>query len=53
MIEKGGKTTMKVFLISILLLVSGLAQADCQYNGKTVSEGTVIGPYTCVNGKWV
>jgi hypothetical protein len=45
---------MKTLLFTILLLfISGLAQADCLYNGKTVSEGTVIGPYTCVNGKWV
>jgi hypothetical protein len=36
-----------------LFFFASLAQADCVYNGQTVSEGTVIGPYTCVNGQWV
>ena len=45
---------MNRLVISILLLMfASVSQADCIYNGKSVSEGTVIGPYTCENGKWV
>ena len=40
-----------IFFLS--LLVSGLAIADCTYNGAVYAEGTVIGPYVCSNNEWV
>ena len=39
-----------------LALVSALAApalADCTRNGVRVPEGTVMGPFKCVDGKWV
>jgi len=43
----------KSLITFILLIISNMAVADCTYNGKTYSEGTVIGPYVCRQGKWV
>jgi len=39
-------------LITLFLLLSNTVLADCTYNGKNYSEGTVIGPYVCRDGKW-
>lgn len=41
------------FIASLMLAVPAFANAGCVYNGKVYPEGTVIGPYTCSNGKWV
>jgi len=40
-------------LLVALMLLSGSAFADCTIDGKTYSEGSVFGPLTCVDGKWV
>ena len=45
-----GKT---IFLLVLLALFAQPVLADCEYNGKTYPEGTVIGPYVCKDGKWV
>ena len=37
----------------LLALSGGHVFASCTYNGQTYPEGTVIGPYTCVDGQWV
>ena len=42
-----------VLLISVLLTVGGLLYADCEYDGKIYSEGTIRGPYICVDGEWI
>lgn len=42
----------KILSIILVLLLAGTAYANCVYNGKEYSEGTVIGPYVCVNGQW-
>ena len=42
-----------MFVITFfLVLVSGV-YADCVHQGQTYSEGTVMGPYICVNGQWI
>ena len=43
----------KSLIAFIFLTISNIAVADCTYNGKIYSEGTVIGPYVCRQGKWV
>ncbi|MDC9729030.1 MAG: hypothetical protein PSN04_06840 [Methyloprofundus sp.] len=35
------------------ILLSTAALAECTYDGEKHPEGTVIGPYTCSDGKWV
>lgn len=43
-----------IFMGLILnVLLSTATFAECTYNGEKHAEGTVIGPYTCVNGEWV
>ncbi len=43
----------KLLIILILGLTASMANAACTYNGKTYSQGTVIGPYVCKGSKWV
>ena len=43
---------LSIFVI-VFLVFSNIAMADCVYNGKKYSEGTVIGPYVCSGGEWV
>lgn len=45
----------KISFIVLLLLVLGssAAYADCIYNGQTYSEGTIRGPFICVDGEWI
>ncbi len=40
------------FITLLLVLVSGV-YADCKHNGRWYAEGTVKGPYICVNGSWI
>jgi len=43
-------------LALILMLFSGIAYSDsaqCTYNGNSYAEGSIIGPLTCVDGKWI
>ena len=42
-----------VFFISLLGFSIGLVQANCIYNGIEYPEGTTVGPYECLNDKWV
>jgi hypothetical protein len=42
----------RIVLISFLLLLSGVANADCWYEGVKHREGAIIGPYVCARGKW-
>jgi hypothetical protein len=45
---------LKVSIALVLALAgSGLAYADCTYQGSTYPEGARIGPFTCQNGAWV
>jgi hypothetical protein len=44
---------MKKIYIFIFLMLSNIAMADCTYNGKKYSEGTVLGPYVCSGGQWI
>jgi hypothetical protein len=41
-----------IFLLFFLVL-AGSVSADCIYNGKNYSEGTVMGPYVCRDNQWV
>lgn len=43
----------KLSTFIIFLMFSNIAMAECVYNGKKYSEGTVIGPYVCSGGQWV
>lgn len=43
----------KLIFSFLLLLLVGTASADCIYNGSVYPEGTVMGPYVCVNNGWV
>ena len=47
------KDKLKVLIIITIFSFSGMAIADCIYEGAVYTEGTVIGPYVCSNGKWV
>lgn len=40
-------------LVLVLTLGSNAVFAACMYNGKEYPEGSVIGHYVCVDGKWV
>jgi len=44
---------LAVLLCSTFVLVAGPALADCEYEGRIYPEGTRIGPYVCVDGRWV
>lgn len=45
---------MKTLLTALLLIAyTAPALADCYYNGQRYAEGTQVGPYICVAGKWV
>jgi len=41
-----------LFIISIILLGT-VAYADCKYRGETYPEGTIRGPYICIDDKWI
>ncbi len=43
----------KKLLILLVIAFASSAYADCQYNGRWYAEGTVMGPYVCVNGQWI
>jgi len=43
----------KLVVIVLLSVMANVAYADCPYEGKTYSEGTVIGPLVCSGGHWV
>ncbi len=36
-----------------LFLYCGVSFADCSFDGKTYPEGSVLGPYKCVDDQWV
>ena len=50
---KGLKMLKKKLLILFVIAFASSAYADCQYNGIWYDEGTVMGPYVCVNGEWI
>jgi hypothetical protein len=43
---------IKISIIILFFLLTSTAFANCIYNGNEYPEGTVIGPYVCVNGQW-
>jgi hypothetical protein len=43
----------RTLLVLGLLLVPGVAAADCIYNGKQYAEGSRVGPLVCEGGRWV
>jgi hypothetical protein len=49
------KIISKHYVILAFLLLSSISEAQnsCVYNGDTYAEGTAIGPYICMNGRWV
>lgn len=44
---------LKILFVFLFLLLAGTAYANCVYNGNVYPEGTVIGPYVCVNNQWI
>lgn len=42
-----------MFVITMLLVLGSVSYADCVHEGQTYSEGTVMGPFICVNGAWI
>ncbi len=42
-----------IFVFALLLVLGNIAYADCVYEGQTYSEGTIRGPFICVNGEWI
>jgi hypothetical protein len=50
-----GMKTLRIVLFGLTLFVGTVSAvyADCQKDGKTYSEGTVISGFKCVNGRWV
>jgi len=42
-----------VLYITAVLLLGGLAYADCLYDGNSYPEGTIRGPYICIDSEWV
>lgn len=45
--------TLKAAVLALALSFAGSLYAECTYNGKKYSEGSVIGPYICKDGEWV
>ena len=43
----------RMMAAAMVIAVASPALADCVYNGKTVPEGTRVGPLVCENGRWV
>ena len=41
------------FVIVMLLVLGSVTYADCVHEGQTYSEGTIRGPFICVNGEWI
>ncbi len=52
-IYKGFKMKKIIQIIALLLIISGIASADCHYSGQIYPEGAIRGPYICINGSWV
>ncbi len=42
-----------ILLITSILFLGTVSYADCQYAGKTYSEGDIRGPYICIDGDWI
>ena len=40
-------------IITLLLIISSIASADCPYAGEVYPEGAIRGPYICINGDWI
>jgi len=40
-------------VFALLLILGGIANADCTYSGASYPEGAIRGPYICVNGEWI
>ncbi len=43
----------RIIFLTMMLLASSAAMADCTYDGVQYPEGAIIGPYSCSNGQWV
>jgi hypothetical protein len=41
------------FIITMLLVFGSVTYADCVHEGHTYSEGTIRGPFICINGSWI
>jgi len=44
---------IKLTLIFSILLLGNILYADCVYGGHTYSEGTIRGPFICIDGEWI
>ncbi len=42
-----------MFPIALLLVLVSGVYADCEYNGRWYAEGTIMGPYICVDSIWI
>jgi len=43
-----------IFLGSIFcLLIGANLYADCTFEGKSYPEGTIRGPYICIDEEWI
>lgn len=42
-----------MFVITMLTMLGSVTYADCVHEGQVYPEGTVMGPFICVNGGWV
>jgi len=42
-----------ILLVTSILLLGTVAFADCVYADKSYSEGSIRGPYICIDGEWV
>jgi len=42
-----------ILLITAILLLGTVSYADCTYAGKSYEEGSIRGPYICIDGDWV
>ncbi len=42
-----------ISIIAMLLVLGSVSYADCVHQGQIYPEGTVMGPYICVNGEWI
>jgi len=44
----------RIFLVVTLFLILGISvEANCTFEGKSYSEGTIRGPYICIDGEWI
>jgi hypothetical protein len=42
-----------LFSLMFLLLVGADLYADCTFEGSSYPEGTIRGPYICIDGEWI